>query len=53
MKTVLITVQIDDVKLSNLEEIEEGINKALEGFDRKRITLNISETFGPPIPVEQ
>ncbi len=53
MKTALITIQIDDVKLSNLEEIEEGINKALESFDRKRITINVSDTFGPPIPIEQ
>lgn len=53
MRTVLITIQIDDVKLSDLEEIEEGINKALEGFARKRISLNVSETFGPPIPAEQ
>ncbi len=53
MKTALITIQIDDVKLSELEAIEEGLEDALQSFDRKRITLNISETFGPPIPIEQ
>ncbi len=53
MKSVLISIQIDDIKLADLEGVELNIEKALEDFPRKRITLNISNTFGPPIPAEE
>jgi hypothetical protein len=53
MKTVLITIQIDDVKMADLEGLELNIENALEDFPRRRVTMNLSETFGPPIPVEQ
>lgn len=53
MKTVLVTIQIDDVKIADLEGLELNLEKVLEDFPRNRLTLNISNTFGPPIPLEE
>ena len=53
MKTVLLNIQLDDIKMSQVEEIEDAIVKAIEKFPRKRITMNITDTFGPPIPLQE
>ncbi len=51
MKTLLVTIQVDDVKVGDLDRIEELIEEALKEYERKRITYNINKLLGPPIPV--
>ncbi len=50
MKTALVTIQIDDIKVGDLDKIEEAIELALKDFLRKRITYSINKLMGPPIP---
>ena len=51
MKTLLITIQIDDIKVGDLDKIEEVIEEALKDYERKRLTFNLNKLLGPPIPI--
>jgi hypothetical protein len=53
VKTLLVTIQVDDIKLGDLDKIEELIEEALQEYQRKRITYNLNKLLGPPIPVEE
>lgn len=53
MKSILINIQIDNVKAVDLVDIEEVIEEALKGYTRKRIQYNLTDLMGPPIPVEE
>lgn len=50
MKTLLISVQVDNVTAKDLAKIEELVDKALEEYKQKRISYNLTDMFGPPIP---
>lgn len=49
-KTLVISIQIDQVDLKEIANIEEKIQKALEDFDNKRVSYNIIEQLLPPPP---
>lgn len=53
MKTLLITIQVDDITVGDLDKIEDLIEQALDEYRRKRITYNVNKLLGPPIPVDE
>ena len=53
MKTVFINIQIDDVKLSDIEALEKAIEEAVKEHKRRNVTISISDTFGPGLPEKQ
>jgi len=52
MQVLMITVQIDDVKLEELQKVIETIKKAIEKYPEARLNVNLSEmptpNFGLP-----
>lgn len=42
-KNLAINIMIDDVPLNHLEEIQESIEKILEKYPDKRITVSIQD----------
>ncbi len=50
MKTMLVTIQIDDVKVGDADAIDDLLEEALKDYLRKRITYNVNKLLGPPIP---
>lgn len=52
-KSIIITIQIDNVTSRDLPEIEEAIEEALQEYLQKRINISLSEQLGPPIPPQQ
>lgn len=51
MKQVFISIQIDDIKLSQVEELEDAIERILEEYPRRRIMINSQKLEGPPLPI--
>ena len=43
MKTVIITIMVDDVKLADLDSIQEQLDHLFETFENKRITMQIQD----------
>lgn len=52
-KTIMINIQIDEVNASDLAKIEELLEETLSQYKRKRINYNLTDTFGPPLPVQE
>jgi ribosomal protein L29 len=50
MKTLFVTIQIDEFKLADLEELEEKLQEVFSEYLRKRIQISVQDSFGPPIP---
>lgn len=42
-KSVTITIMIDDVKLSDLEELEQAIEDLVDDYENKRIITTIQD----------
>lgn len=53
MKTILVTIQIDEVKAVDLAELEEKLNEVLVEYPRKRVNYSLSDTLGQPLPIQQ
>jgi hypothetical protein len=53
MKTIMITIQIDDVTAANLSDIEKKVDEALKEYKRKQINYSLHETFGPPLALTE
>ena len=53
MKTILINIQIDNVKAKDLADLEEILDEALKEYRNKRINYNLTDMFGPAIPVQE
>lgn len=51
MKTLLVTIQIDDIKPGDVDKIEEALEEVLKEFERKRLSYNVNKLLGPPIPL--
>ena len=49
-KTIMVTIQIDNVDAQTLGDIEKKIETALKDYKSKRINYNLQDTFGLPIP---
>lgn len=43
-KSVIITVMIDNVSYSDIEEIETVIQETIEQYDDKRVTVTVQDT---------
>lgn len=52
-KTILINIQIDEVKAADLAEIEELLEQALKEYTRKTINFNLTDTLGPSLPIRE
>lgn len=53
MKQVFISIQIDDIKLSQVEEIEDALEELLDNYPRRRIMINSQPLEGIPLPVAE
>jgi hypothetical protein len=53
VKSILVNIQIDNVKAVDLVDIEEVIEEALKKYTRKRVQYSLNDMYGPPIPVEE
>jgi len=42
-KTVIITVIVDDVSYTQIEELEDTIREAIEVYTNKRVTINLQD----------
>lgn len=42
-KTVIITVIVDDVSYTQIEELEDTIREAIEIYPNKRVTINLQD----------
>lgn len=52
-KSIMISIQIDEVTAKDLVVVEEVIEEALKPFKRKRVILSLNDLMGPPIPVSE
>lgn len=43
-KSVIITVMLDGVSYSEIEDIETGIKQVIEEVEQKRVTINVQDT---------
>ncbi len=50
MKSLFITVQVDEFPLKDVEELEAELRKVVEKYPRHRFTFGINDAFGPPLP---
>lgn len=49
-QTIVINIQIDNVKIEELPVIKENIDEALKEYKNRRVTYSLSDMFGPPLP---
>lgn len=49
-KTVFINIQIDEIKLSELEDLEDNLKEVLKDFPNRRVDYNVSDGFGTTLP---
>jgi hypothetical protein len=42
-KSIIVTIMVDDVKLSDIETLSEALEKLLEDYEHKRVNLTIQD----------